>query len=51
VAVRAVTGSMQDIDELLAAYPALAGGFRFRIYAPLKQEHTAVLSGPYSWAP
>jgi hypothetical protein len=51
VGVRAVTGSQQGIDELLAAYPALAGGFRFRVYAPLKQEHTAVLSGPYAWAP
>ncbi len=51
VAVRAVQGDLQVIDELLAAQPTLAGGFRFRVYAPLRQEHTAVLSGPYAWAP
>ncbi len=51
VAVRAVQGGLQAIDELLAAHPTLTGGFRFRVYAPLRQEHAAVLSGPYTWAP
>jgi hypothetical protein len=51
VAVRAIQGGQQDVDELLAAHPTLAGGFRFRVYAPLRQEHAAVLSGPYTWAP
>ena len=51
VAVRAVQGGLQAIDELLAAHPTLASGFRFQVYAPLRQEHAAVLSGPYTWAP
>ncbi len=51
VAVRPVQGGLQEVDALLAAHPALAGGFRFRVYAPLRQEHAAVLSGPYTWAP
>jgi hypothetical protein len=51
VAVRAVQDGLQAIDELLAAHPTLADGFRFRVYAPLRQEYAAVLSGPYTWAP
>jgi hypothetical protein len=51
VAVRPVAGSLQPVDELLVAYPALAGGFRFQVYSPLNLEHTGVVSGPYSWEP
>jgi len=51
VAAYPVPGRLQALDALLAAYPALAGGFRFRVFAPLSQEHTAVVSGPYTWAP
>jgi hypothetical protein len=51
VAAYPVQGRIQALDALLAAYPALAGGFRFRVCAPLSQEHTAAVSGPYVWAP
>jgi hypothetical protein len=51
VAVYPVQGRLQALDELLAAYPVLTGGFRFRVCALLSQEHTAVVSGPYTWAP
>jgi hypothetical protein len=46
-----VQGRIQSLDALITAYPALTGGFRFRVCAPLSQEHTAAVSGPYTWAP
>ena len=49
--VRPMPGNRQTVDELLAAYPQLAGGLRFRVYAASGQERLGAVSGPYFWEP
>ena len=50
-AVRPMAGKTQKVEELLAAYPQLAGGFRFKVYAASGKGQTGAVSGLYFWEP
>jgi len=49
--IRPLAGSSQPVADLLAAYPQLAAGFRFKVYVASGREHFGALSGPYFWEP
>jgi len=40
-----------DDGALLAAYPQLAAGFRFKVYTASGRQSVGALSGPYFWEP
>jgi hypothetical protein len=41
----------QPVADLLAVYPQLAAGFRFKVYVASDRQSLGVLSGPYFWEP
>lgn len=49
--IRPLTGDSQPVAELLAAYPQLAAGFRFKVYVASGRQSIGALSGPYFWEP
>jgi hypothetical protein len=49
--IRPLAGGRQPVDELLAALPQLAGGFRFKVYTASGRPNLGTLSGPYFWEP
>jgi hypothetical protein len=49
--VRPMIGKRQSVAELLAAYPQLAGGFRFKVYAESGNAQSGAVSGLYFWEP
>jgi hypothetical protein len=49
--IRPLQGNKQAVADLLAAYPQLAGGFRFKVYTASGRESIGALSGPYFWEP
>jgi hypothetical protein len=52
LSIRPLTGDSLPVAELLAAYPQLSGGFRFKVYvAPSGKPGIGALSGPYFWEP
>jgi hypothetical protein len=51
LSIRPLQGNKQAVAELLAAYPQLSGGFRFKVSTASGRERIGALSGPYFWEP
>lgn len=46
-----VAGGRQEMSSVLSAYPALSGGFRFKVYAYFEKEKMGVVTGPFFVTP
>jgi len=49
--IRPLPGASQPVADLLAAHPALAAGFRFKVYTASARPQFGTLSGPWFWEP